>query len=125
MEIYGRFWVKKDAKNFLGLGRIELLRGIAKSGSISKSAKAMYMSYKAAWDSVDAMNKLGEKPLILASTGGKGGGGTKITQEGELAIEAFNELEAAKAAFCEHFNGVENLADLAKKARELRAKIKG
>ncbi len=124
MEIYGRFWVKKGSKNYLGLGKVELLRGIVETGSISNSAKNMRMSYKAAWDSIDAMNNLSSTPLVSSSTGGRGGGGTKITRQGKLAIEAFDELEKAKIAFCEYFNNIHTLDDLKNKAIELQEKIK-
>ena len=124
MEIYGRFWVKKDSKNFLGLGKVELLKGILEYGSISSAAKSMRMSYKAAWDNVDCMNNLSSKDLVSSLIGGKGGGGTKITKEGKLAIEAFDELEKAKIAFCNHFKDIQTLEDLKNKAKELQEKIK-
>lgn len=123
MKIYGRFWIKKDSKNYLGLGKVELLRGIVESGSISSSAKSMRMSYKAAWDSIDSMNNLSSTPLVSSSTGGRGGGGTKVTNQGILAIEAFDELEKAKDAFCEYFNNIHTLDDLKNKAIELQEKI--
>ena len=44
-----------DHQPFVGRGRIDLLRLIGETGSISKAAKAMGMSYKHAWDAVDAM----------------------------------------------------------------------
>lgn len=124
MEVYGRFWVKKDSKNYLGLGKVELLKGILKYGSISSAAKSIQMSYKAAWDDVDSMNNLSSSPLVSSSAGGRGGGGTKVTKQGELAIEAFGELEKAKIAFCEYFNNIHTLDDLKNKAIELQEKLK-
>ncbi|RDU57334.1 winged helix-turn-helix domain-containing protein [Helicobacter sp. MIT 99-5507] len=124
MKIYGRFWVKKDSKNYLGLGKVGLLKRILEYGSISSAAKDMRMSYKAAWDDVDSMNNLSSSPLVSSSTGGRGGGGTKITKQGELAIEAFNELEKAKIAFCNYFDNIQTLDDLKNKAIELQEKIK-
>lgn len=123
MEIYGRFWIKKDSKNYLGIGRIELLRGIVKTGSISSSAKSMRMSYKAAWDSVDAMNNLSPSPLVISATGGRGGGGTKVTKDGELAIEAFDEIEKAKIMFCKYFEDTNSLQELKKKAIDIQKKL--
>ncbi len=91
--IEGRLWLGREDRNFLGRGRIELLRHIDDTGSISKAAKAMKMSYKAAWDAVDAMNNLSEKPLVERVTGGKGGGGTRLTDYGREIIETFQILE--------------------------------
>lgn len=123
MDVYGRFWIKKDSKNYLGIGRIVLLKGIMQTGSISNAAKNMRMSYKAAWDSVDAMNNLSPSPLVTSSTGGRGGGGTKVTKNGELAIEAFDELEKAKSLFCKYFENINSLDEFKKKAIEMQHKI--
>lgn len=96
MEVMGRIWIKNKDINFLGHGKIELLEKIEKLGSISKAAKEMRMSYKAAWDSIDMMNKASNEPLVMRSTGGKGGGGTFLTQKGKEAILIFRNLEEAQ-----------------------------
>ncbi|WP_294893646.1 winged helix-turn-helix domain-containing protein, partial [Sulfuricurvum sp. RIFOXYD12_FULL_44_77] len=79
MQIDGRFWLTKEGQSFLGAGRIELLERIDKTGSINAAAKEMKMSYKAAWERINGMNLLADQPLIERLTGGKGGGGTKLT----------------------------------------------
>ncbi|MBU1990130.1 TOBE domain-containing protein [bacterium] len=88
----GRFWISKSEQNFLGKGRIELLKQIQHSGSITKAAKAMKMSYKAAWDAIDAMNNLAQNPLVQSSKGGKGGGGTHLTEYAKGLIETYEIL---------------------------------
>jgi molybdate transport system regulatory protein len=90
--IVGRFWVKSQGKNFLGEGRVELLRRIKLFGSISKAAKDMKMSYKAAWDSVDKMNTLAATPLVESLTGGSHGGGTSLTCAGLEVIDIYDKL---------------------------------
>ena len=52
----------------------------------------MKMSYRHAWELVDSMNRQAKKPLIETTTGGKGGGGAKLTDAGEKAIETFWNL---------------------------------
>mgnify|MGYP001299854217 CR=1 FL=1 len=90
----GRFWLTLDGRNFLGSGRVELLQRIRENGSISKAAKAMKMSYKAAWDTVDAMNSAWGSPLVES-----GPGGSRLTAEAERLIAAFQKAEARHAAF--------------------------
>jgi molybdate transport system regulatory protein len=90
----GRFWLTLDGRNFLGRGRVELLQRIRETGSISKAAKAMKMSYKAAWDAVDAMNAAWQSPLVDS-----GPAGSRITEEAERLIAAFQQAEARYAAF--------------------------
>lgn len=89
----GRLWLEKSGEAFLGHGRIELLRNIEQYGSISAAAREMGMSYKAAWQSVDAMNNLADKPLVQREAGGKHGGGTRLTDEGRLMVEMFGRVE--------------------------------
>lgn len=98
-SLEGRFWISKSEHNFLGKGRIELLERIEETGSITNAAKAMKMSYKAAWDAVDAMNNLAEQPLVERSKGGKGGGGTHLTAYAKELITTYNILQEEHARF--------------------------
>lgn len=59
--------------------RIALLAQIAELGSITRAAKAVGISYKGAWDAIDELNNLAERPLVERSVGGKGGGGARLT----------------------------------------------
>ena len=92
-KLYGRLWLTRQQQNFLGHGRIALLEHIADYGSISKAAKAMKMGYKAAWDSVNVMNSLADKPLVVRISGGKGGGGTQLTEYAHELIRGYKQLE--------------------------------
>ncbi len=99
MKLEGRVWLKEGDKSFLGSGRIELLDRISRTGSIAKAAKDMGMSYKSAWDAVDAMNNLSDIPLVERSTGGKNGGGTTLTPKGVEIVEVFKALEKKYETF--------------------------
>ncbi len=90
-QIFGRFWISKKGKNLAGKGRIELLKKIKETGSISKAAKLMAMSYRAAWDSVDIMNKLSDEPLVKRMKDGKQGGGTILTDKGNEFINLYEK----------------------------------
>ena len=52
----------------------------------------MDMSYRHAWELVDSMNRQSPVALIEANTGGKGGGGARLTNAGEEAISLFWKL---------------------------------
>lgn len=92
----GRFWLTLDGRNFLGRGRVELLQRIRETGSISKAAKDMKMSYKAAWDAVDAMNTAWASPLVES-----GPSGSRLTDDAEHLIAAFHKAETRHTAFME------------------------
>jgi molybdate transport system regulatory protein len=85
----GRIWIDGSRGTFLGYGRIVLLERIREYGSITKAAKSMEMSYRHAWELVDSMNQQAENPLVEAAAGGKMGGGTRLTEDGEKAIKLF------------------------------------
>lgn len=88
----GRVWIDKDGKNFLGLGKIHFLELIKQHGSMSKAASILNMSYSKAWGIVDSMNTLAKKPLVVKKTGGAGGGGAELTEEGERVLELYWEF---------------------------------
>ncbi|PKL51604.1 MAG: ModE family transcriptional regulator [Nitrospira bacterium HGW-Nitrospira-1] len=90
----GRIWIDGAEGTFLGYGRIILLEQIREYGSITKAGKSMEMSYRHAWELVDSMNRQAPAPLVAAVTGGKGGGGARLTEDGEKAIDLFWKLHA-------------------------------
>lgn len=92
-SVESRIWVGSDQGMLLGEGRIELLLLIDKHGSISTAAKTMGMSYKKAWRLVDDMNKNAPKPLVEQKIGGKGGGGTTLSDAGLNAIKVYQKLK--------------------------------
>ncbi|MCR9172140.1 MAG: LysR family transcriptional regulator [bacterium] len=98
-QINSRIWVGSEKGMLLGEGRIALLREIEKNGSISKAAKAMDMSYKKAWRLVDEMNRNAKQPLVQQKIGGKGGGGTVLSEAGINAIRIYTELQEKERAF--------------------------
>ena len=93
-RLQGRLQVDTEFGTFLGDTRIRLLEAIAAHGSISRAAKAVPLSYKAAWDAVDAMNNLADQPLVIRSTGGRNGGGTALTDYGRKLVALYRALEA-------------------------------
>ena len=82
----------------VGADRIAMLRAIRDTGSISAAARACGLSYKAAWDGVQVLNNLVDRPLVLAAPGGRDGGVTYVTPAGEAVIAAFAAVEAELAA---------------------------
>lgn len=93
-RLRGKLEVDSEFGTFLGDTRIRLLEAIERHGSISQAAKAVPLSYKAAWDAVDAMNNLADQPLVVRSTGGKHGGGTLLTDHGRQVVALYRALEA-------------------------------
>lgn len=99
IALEGLVWMTVGGENLGGPGRIALLAGIAECGSITQAAKALKMSYKSAWDAIDAMNNLAGEPLVERLTGGKGGGGTRLTARGQQLVNNFRLIEQEHRRF--------------------------
>jgi molybdate transport system regulatory protein len=99
LEVQGALWVSVDGAELGGAHRMGLLRAVAQEGSITRAAKAYGMSYKGAWQAIDAMNALAGEPLVERSTGGRGGGATRLTARGRRLLERFDQVEAVHQRF--------------------------
>ena len=91
-EIKSRVWIEKNGLIFLGEGRIKLLKAINETGSLSKAAKSLNMSYNKAWNLIDSVNKNSDKPIFLKNIGGRNGGDTVLTPYGKELITTFEKI---------------------------------
>ena len=78
----------------LGPGKVDLLEEIERSGSISKAARELGLSYRRAWTLVDTMNKNFKSCLVTGSAGGKKGGGASLTPLGSKVAKTYRAMEA-------------------------------
>lgn len=85
--------IRLQQRLFADPRRIVLLTRIRETGSISQGAKLAGISYKSAWDAINEMNQLAEQTLVERATGGKGGGGARLTRYGERLIQLFQLME--------------------------------
>lgn len=82
----------------VGLERVALLEAIDELGSISAAAKRLGMSYRSAWDAMQALNNLFDAPLVEAQPGGKAGGAAKVTARGKAVLGAFGRVQVELVA---------------------------
>ncbi|CAN7630551.1 TOBE domain-containing protein [Caballeronia sp. LjRoot29] len=101
IEVAGSVWFQSGDATLGGAARIALLAAIQQTGSITGAAKAVGMSYKAAWDAIDTMNNLAGTTLVVRATGGKGGGGTTLTPKALRLIDTYRVIEREHRAFLE------------------------
>lgn len=102
-DIRFRLRITRGADIAVGPGKIDLLETIGKAGSITSAAKELNMSYRRAWLLVDTMNRCFKGPVVEAETGGKRGGGTRLTPLGGEVVRRYRnaEAQAQKAAATE------------------------
>ncbi|MGR4867643.1 TOBE domain-containing protein [Variovorax sp. LARHSF232] len=83
--------------------RVEILRGIARTGSISQAAREAGVSYKAAWQAIDTLSNLAGVALLERAVGGAGGGGASLTAHGTQLLDLADALEAARRSVHERW----------------------
>jgi molybdate transport system regulatory protein len=81
----------------VGAERIALLEALGEAGSIRVAAERTGLSYRGAWDAVQALNNLFEAPLVTTQAGGRQGGAAELTDAGRAVIAAFHRVEAELA----------------------------
>jgi len=91
-HIKSRIWIQTKDHVLLGEGRVALLKAIIKEGSLSKAAVKLNMSYKKAWDLMNAVNSAAKETVVTKTIGGKKGGGTVVTPYGVKLIEVFDTI---------------------------------
>jgi molybdate transport system regulatory protein len=85
--------------------RMEILRLIGGTGSISEAARQARVSYKAAWQAIQTLTNLAGVALVDRAVGGAGGGGAQLTPAGEQLLEAARQMDAARREVLARFSG--------------------
>jgi len=93
--------------------RLDILRRIGETGSISEAARQAGVSYKGAWQAIDTLSNLAGLPLLERSVGGSGGGGAQLTESGKQLIAAAAQLSAAKAQILKNLRRDQGTSGLA------------
>lgn len=76
--------------------RLEVLRAVGQTGSISQAARSTGVSYKAGWQAIDTLSNLAGVPLVEKLVGGAGGGGARLTRQGLELLHAADQLRAVQ-----------------------------
>ncbi len=76
--------------------RLQILRLIHSSGSISQAAREAAISYKAAWQAIDTLGNLAGVALLEREVGGSGGGGARLTAAGVELLAAAELMDSAR-----------------------------
>ncbi len=88
-----RLWIYSPMRQgVFGDGKVRLLETIARTGSLQLAARDLGISYRKAWGDLKKAESCLAKPLILRVRGGKGGGRTTLTPQGDRIIQAFQQF---------------------------------
>jgi len=97
LEVKYKIWLEQDGKVF-GKGPYHLLKRVKNTGSLSKAAKTMGMSYNKAYNLIRLIEGRLGFGLIVSKSGGRKGGSSVLTPEAEKLMQVYEEFSAE----CEH-----------------------
>lgn len=106
-----KFWLESDSGNFLlGPGTLRLLLATAETGSLKAGARAIGISYRAAWDRMKKAEEHLGFPLLERYSGGEGGGGSALTPGAFDLVQRYQRFvqgveEGVEAQFRSAFAG--------------------
>lgn len=88
-----RIWLEDiKEKDIVGNGRFDLLFAIRTEGSLVQAAHKMKISYRKAWGNIREIEQQLGFQLVQKERGGKNGGRTVLTTEGEELMKAYEEM---------------------------------
>jgi len=93
VALRGRVWLEIDGRSAVTDAGADLLDQIIVCGSLSEAARRLHFSYRRAWMLLESMNRAWPQPLVKSTTGGKRGGGAKITEMGQLVLRAYRDVQ--------------------------------
>jgi molybdate transport system regulatory protein len=102
-------WLETNGEVTFSIWRVQLLREVGKTGSISSAAAQLGIHYRTAWQKIHEMEtRLGLK-LVETQTGGRQGGGATLTPVALEYVEQFLRFsadveQAVEAAYEAYFD---------------------
>lgn len=88
-----RLWVEIAGTRALTDAGADLLEQIEACGSLSEAARRLRFAYRRAWLLLDGMNRAWPQPVVITATGGKKGGGAKLTDFGRHVLHSFRDVQ--------------------------------
>jgi len=101
MQVESKLWLEKDGKHIFGKGMADILRTIEEVGSLNQAAQILGMPYRRVWDLVQAVEDHLGHPLLLRSRGGRGGGGTSLTDLGRYLLHQFDRIDSQVSKYAQ------------------------
>ncbi len=92
LQVKAKAWIEVDGNDILGPGGYIILKTLKEQGSISKTAKALGMSYKFIWRYIRRIEENTGIRITEKWRGGSSFGGTRLTEEGELFLKLYEEV---------------------------------
>ena len=111
MEPLTKVYLLDDAgERFFGDGPCRLLTLVEQTGSLRAAANEMGMAYTKAMKLLRHAEEAVGEPLTVRSTGGKAGGGSRLTTRGKELVEQYERykercVQAGRELYSQVFEG--------------------
>ncbi len=92
MEVRSKVWIEHEGEVVVSDWRIALLEAVAATGSLAAAARGMKVPYRTAWQKLKAMETQCGMPLVIAVSGGEGGGTSHLTPQACELIQRFHTI---------------------------------
>jgi molybdate transport system regulatory protein len=93
-----KLWIERDGLLALSDYRVRLLAYVAETGSLSRAAALMRLSYRRAWGKIKEIEENLGVSLVVSEAGGAGGGHTRLTAEGARLVAQYEDFHARMEA---------------------------
>ncbi|MBR0425992.1 MAG: LysR family transcriptional regulator [Clostridia bacterium] len=80
-------------EKIFGPGIAELLERVDQLHSLRKATMSMGMAYSKAWSIIKTAEQSLSFPLLISTTGGRGGGGAELSEQGRRFLNAYRAFE--------------------------------
>ena len=87
-----KLWLERDGLLVLSDYRVQLLRLVGETGSLTEAAERMDLSYRRAWGKIREIERNLGATLVKSEAGGAGGGGSQLTTQGERLVALYQRL---------------------------------
>ena len=93
LKIKYKIWLETDKHDgLLGDGKCRLLKTISKTNSLKKAIKLHSLTYRKTWDNLQKIEESLGFQLIDRHRGGKDGGKSMLTPQGQAILDAFENF---------------------------------
>ena len=89
LTVKSKVWLELAGQPVFGDGKARLLEALRETGSIRGAAERLGMSYRGAWGRLREMERRLGEPLIVRRAGGRGGGGSELTDFGKELLRRY------------------------------------
>jgi len=92
VKVKHRIWIEVNGESIIGPGGYDILSAIDRTGSLSRAARELGVSYRFLWNYIDKMEKRLGFPVINGWRGGARKGGARLTDKGKQLLLIYGEI---------------------------------